>query len=241
MLLERAFSAMHDGNSSRNYVNPAALARGEQGAAWKKVSGNLPTSFLTFQERDILIKYLESGMKEMSPTKRWRELRNRALVATFLGAGLKVSEATALTVGCMAQTDPDGWLEIAVFESKYSRRVLPAPFAVRLLRDWTAERTAKSELTRGSGNQSELLFPAQKCGGRMTSIPPFRITAAIVRASGLSDAREERLSPQTMRNSFIAECFESGHTTREVALALGFATILTAERLKQAWAQWKER
>lgn len=241
MLLERVFSVMHDGNSSPNYVNPAALARGEQGAAWKKVRGNLPTSFVTSREREILIKYFESDTKGMSPTYRWRELRNRALVAMFLGAGLKVSEATALTVDCMARTDPDGCLEITVLGSRYPRLVLPAPFTVRLLEDWNAERTAKSKATRISRDQPELLFPAQKCGGRMTSITPVRITAAIICASGLSDAREERLSPQIMRNSFIAECFESGHTAREVTSALGFATILTAERWKQEWEQWKSR
>jgi hypothetical protein len=38
----------------------------------------------------------------------------------------------------------------------------------------------------------------------------------------------------------MAELFESGHTTREVASALGFETILTAERMKHAWQQWKD-
>ena len=241
MLIERVFSAIDDGNSSRNYVNPATFAREAKGGAWKEVRGNLPTNFVTFQDRDILIKYLESVMKETSPLRRWRELRNRALVATFLGAGLKVSEATALTVDCMAHTDPEGWLEVPVFGSKYSRRVLPAPFAVRLLTGWATERLVNSKFTSDSDTQPELLFPAQKCGGRMTSITPVRITTEIVRASGLSDARSERFSPQILRNGYIGECFESGQTTREVASALGFATIVTAERMKLAWERWKDR
>lgn len=239
-LLERVFAAIHDGNPPTGYVNPAALEYQEPGAEWTRVAGNLPTSFLTPAERGVLIRYLQSPMDKMAPEDRWRELRNRALVATFLGAGLKVAEATGLTVHCMAETDQDAWLEIGVSGSQYSRRVLPAPFAVRILKHWMAERMTGLELTLDGGDQSEFLFPAHQCGGRLHPITPLRNTALIVCASGLSDSRTERSSPQTLRNSFMAELFESGHTAREVASALGFETILTAERMKHAWQQWKD-
>jgi integrase/recombinase XerC len=239
-LLERIFASIHDGNPPTGYVNPAAFEHPETETEWTRVAGNLPTSFLTPAERGILIRYLESSMEEMAPDDRWRELRNRALVATFLGAGLKVAEATGLTVHCMAETDQDGWLEIGMRGSQYLRRVLPAPFAVRILRHWMIERMAGLELARDGGDQSEFLFPSHQRGGRLHPVTPLRNTALIVCASGLSDSRAERSSPQTLRNSFMAELFESGHTTREVASALGFETILTAERMKHAWQQWKD-
>ena len=103
-----------------------------------------------------------------------------------------------------------------------------------------AARMEGLELTRDGGDQSEFLFPAHQCGGRLHPVTPLRNTAVIVSASGLSDSRRGRSSPQTLRNSFVAELFESGHTTREVASVLGFETILTAERMKRAWQQWKD-
>lgn len=234
-LIERALTAMYGGKPPRGFLNPAAVAMKEVGAAWKAVEGNRPTGFLSSTEREMLIAHLLSPISAPDQISRWRELRDRTIVATFLGAGLKVSEAAGLTVSCMpAKGEP--WLQVDKKDSRYSHRTMPEPFAVGLLRRWFAERT--SGLNEG-GTQSTTLFPGQVDGGPMHSVTMLRITEAIVCASGVADVRPERASPQTMRNSFIAGMFESGASTVAVSESLGFA-LITAERMKVAWSQWKQ-
>ncbi|MEX3960125.1 tyrosine-type recombinase/integrase [Trinickia sp. EG282A] len=230
-LIERVFADMHGGKPPRGFCNPAVAAMNERGAAWKAVSGNRPMTFLHQAERAKLIACLRSPVTGDEPTECWRQLRDRAMVASFLGAGLKVAEALRLTVNCIALENVH-WINIKRPDSQFSHRTSPAPYAIDLLRRWLTERER-------SGCLGELVFPADLEGRPMHSVTALRATAALVLESGISDDRFERASPQTLRNTFAAEMFEAGESTKSVADSFGFAVILTAERMKASWQRWR--
>ena len=153
------------------------------------------------------------------------------MVATFLGAGLKVSEALRLTVNCVV-LHGEPWINLRRPDSQFSHRTQPTPFARDLLARWLAERA-------NSGCRGDLVFPAGVHGGAMHSVTALRAADVIVDASGVSEDRLERASPQTMRNSFAAGMFEAGESPKSVGESLGFAVVLTAERLKASWQSWQ--
>jgi len=69
----------------------------------------------------------------------------------------------------------------------------------------------------------------------------LRATSEQIRLAGISEARSERASPQTLRNSYAAALFDSGIAMEQVAEAMGFRQIISAQRLRGAWDSWKER
>ncbi|WP_239025385.1 tyrosine-type recombinase/integrase [Candidatus Vallotia cooleyia] len=159
----------------------------------------------------------------------WHKLRDRALVAVFLGAGLKVSQALNLTVNCI-NIGPNRLMHITTPGSRFSHQPRPEPFAQTLLARWLAERHI-------SGIKSLWVFPGSKNGRRMHSVTALRATQEIILTSGVVDKRKARTSPQTLRNSYIAALFESGQTTLAVSEVLGIE-LITAERIKKAWERW---
>ncbi|WP_425953228.1 tyrosine-type recombinase/integrase [Ralstonia pseudosolanacearum] len=230
-LIERVFDSVYRAQSP-GYTNPAALAL-RKDALWKSVKGNLPTGFLKRDERAQLIQYLQSPVIWKTETEKWRVLRDRAFVAVLFGGGLKVSEATELIVNCISF---EGTPSIAIGEkgSVFFHEPTLESFAVAPLKRWLEERALEEE------NIGNLVFPAIKDqAGPMHPVTALRVTRAIITAAGLMDDREERISPQTLRNSYIAELFESGESPLAVHFLMGFADVITAERLKVSWESWK--
>jgi hypothetical protein len=73
-------------------TNPARFIAQDGEAAWRNARDNEPTGFLTPQERALLVAHLFSPVSQLSAAQRWRERRDRALIAVFLGGGLKTGE-----------------------------------------------------------------------------------------------------------------------------------------------------
>src|ERR1700744_6018922 len=82
-------------------TNPARFIAQDGEAAWRNARDNDPTGFLSHTERTALIAQLFAPLPELSVAQRWRERRDRALIAVFLGGGIKTGEAAALTVSCI--------------------------------------------------------------------------------------------------------------------------------------------
>ncbi len=88
--------------------------------------------------RGALIAHLFSPVQALSRAQRWKERRDRALIAVFLGGGLKTGEAAALTVSCATPRSP--WITIDSADPMLVRRTRLAPFASAILDAWLAER-----------------------------------------------------------------------------------------------------
>ena len=122
-LIERVFIDIHACTQQSRNANPAVGALRDSQATWKRVKGNQDTDFLSPPERQRIVDTLLSPV-DNAHYARWRTLRDRALVATFLGAGLKVSQALKLTVNCI-NIGPDRLMHITSPGSRFSHQ--PGP------------------------------------------------------------------------------------------------------------------
>ncbi|MFM0018270.1 tyrosine-type recombinase/integrase [Paraburkholderia azotifigens] len=213
-------------------TNPARFIAQDGEAEWRNARDNEPTGFLTIAERSALIAYLSSPVTNLTSAQRWRERRDRALIAVFLGGGIKTGEARTMSVDCVTAGSP--WVVIEASNPLFTRRTRLAPFAVSVLDAWLDERK-QAELS------GELVFPASPSGRPMHKATMLRAVDALVEAAGISRSREARASPHTLRNSFAADLFESGVEPEVVGQWLGFAQAVSANRLHRAWKTWNEQ
>lgn len=213
-------------------TNPARFIAQDGEAAWRNARDNEPTGFLNSNERASLIAHLFSSVSGLSAAQRWRERRDRALIAVFLGGGLKTGEARVLTVSCVNVGSP--WVTIDSPNPTMVRRTRLSPFAIAVLDAWLVERRL-SELA------GDLVFPASPSGRPMHKATMLRSVDALIEAAGFADSRESRASPQTLRNTFAADLFETGVAPELVGQWLGFMQPISANRLYRAWKTWTEQ
>ncbi|HTH60622.1 MAG TPA: tyrosine-type recombinase/integrase [Paraburkholderia sp.] len=213
-------------------TNPARFIAQDGEAAWRNAKDNAPTGFLSPSERATLIAYLRSPLNDASAARRWRLRRDRALIAVFLGGGLKTGDAIALSLDCVAPHSP--WVTIEAANPVFTRTTRLAPFAIDVLDAWLEER-------RVAGLPGTLVFPGSPSGRPMHKATILRAVDALLEAAGLADSRAERASPQTLRNTFAAELFEQDVLPDTVGQWLGFLQPISAGRLHRAWQIWAER
>ena len=226
-LIERVLDHVREIESAS--TNPARFIAQDGEAAWRNARDNEPTGFLTNGERALLVAHLFSPVTDLSSAQRWRERRDRALIAVFLGGGLKTGEARTLTVSCVSVGSP--WVVVDSPNPLLTRRTRLSPFAVAVLDAWLAER----RLSELAGN---LLFPASPSGRPMHKATMLRSVDALIETAGFAGSRESRASPQTLRNTFAADLFEAGVDPEQVGRWLGFAQPVSANRLHRAWKMW---
>jgi len=210
-------------------TNPARFIAQDGDAPWRDARENEPTGFLAHGERAALIRYLFSPIGNLPAGQRWRERRDRALVGAFLGAGVKTGEAAVLTVSNYSWNQP--WLTVEATNPEINRETRLAPFAIALLDHWISER----KTARLLGN---LLFPSTPSGRPMHKATMLRAIDAVIEAAGIANSRTARASPQTLRNTFAADLFESGTAPERVGQWLGFQQQISAHRLHRAWQNW---
>lgn len=227
-LIERAFDQIR--RAQLGTANPARGAALVIDAEWKKTKANDPTSFLTVVERTSMIMALAQPLEsELSGTNLWREARDRALTAMFLGCGLKLAEATTLPLRTVDVGHE--WVIIVSADGKYSRRIRMIEQLKPALHAWLTIRAQAK--TRG-----DRVFPATAKGEPMHKATMLRsINDQVVRA-GLDRARDDKISPQVLRNTFAAILFDSGESADLVSERLGLAQVRSAVRLADAWLAW---
>jgi integrase len=213
-------------------TNPARFIAQDGEAAWRNARENEPTGFLDTTERATILAQLFAPLEEQSAAKRWRECRDRALVAVFLGGGLKTGDAIALTLDCVQAGSE--WLTIEADNPLFTRATRLAPFAVDVIGAWLEAR-------RQAGLPGQLVFPGSPSGRPMHKATVLRAVDAIVEASGVAQHRAERASPQTLRNTYAADLFERGVSAEQVGQWLGFLQPISAGRLHRSWRLWAER
>lgn len=211
-------------------TNPARFIAQDGEATWRHARDNEPTGFLTPAERAKLLAYLFSPIG-VSGSAYWKERRDRALVAAFLGAGVKTGEARVLTISCINTSGTS--LHIPSTHPDFARETHLASFAIALLEAWLVER--KRQNIAG-----DLVFPASHAGRPMHKATMLRAIDAIVESAGLASSRTARASPQTLRNTYAAELFEHDVPPERVCKWLGFVRPISSNRLHRAWKNWRE-
>jgi integrase/recombinase XerD len=197
-------------------VNPS------EGVARPKVPKNLPRPLSVPEVEAILSAPSEGDVVG---------LRDRAILETLYGAGLRVSELVALDVDDVDLDDGS----VRVMGKGSKERVVPlGTMAGRAVAGYLTR--ARPDLARAASGPA--LFLNQR-GGRLTRQGATQI---LKRAAGLAGV-QKRVTPHTLRHSFATHLLEGGADVRVVQELLGHATLsttqiytlVTGERLREEY------
>ncbi len=145
-------------------------------------------------------------------------LRDRALVALWYGAGLRVSEAVGLSLSGLHL---DAGL-IRVRGKGDKERIVPlGTSAVAIIEAYLADDRPR----RLKGRTSDFLFPGRGKTGALTRQAAFCVLRRLALAAGLPS----QISPHTLRHAFATHLVQGGADLRSVQTLLGHADLKTTE------------
>lgn len=147
--------------------------------------------------------------------------RDRAILETLYGAGLRITELVDLDVD---DVDLDeGSLLVRSGKGSKSRRVPVGRAARKALGDYLTV-TRPALVQRAATHPRGALFLNAR-GGRLSRQGCWKILKQHVRAAGL----EGRVSPHTLRHSFATHMLDGGADIRVVQELLGHASLATTQ------------
>lgn len=193
-----------------------------QGVARPKVPRNLPHPLTVEEVRGIL---------EVTNQPDPAGLRDRAILETLYGAGLRISELVGLDVDDVDREQ--GSMRVLGKGSK--ERIVPlGSFALDAIDAYLVG--GRPSLARPASRGA--LFLNQR-GGRLTRQGVAKILKRSAAAAGL----RTRVTPHTLRHSFATHLLEGGADVRVVQELLGHAslattqiyTLVTGERLREEY------
>lgn len=169
---------------------------------------HLPNT-LTVNEINSLIEAIPPGPAA---------LRNRAIIETLYGCGLRVSELVDLTLDKVYLAE--GYVMVTGKGSK--ERVVPiSPIAAELIREYAAGPRGDIMPRRGEEN---IVFLNNR-GTRLTRQMIFTIIRRLALGAGIV----KTISPHTLRHSFATHLLEGGANLRAIQQMLGHESIATTE------------
>lgn len=142
--------------------------------------------------------------------------RDRAMLETLYGLGLRVSELVSLRISNI-------WTEqgfVSVIGKGDKQRLVPLGGMARdAIRDYLEVRGPAADR-----ESSDILF-LNRFGRALTRIAVFKMIKAYAVKAGIS----KEISPHTLRHSFATHLIENGADLRAVQEMLGHESILTTE------------
>lgn len=174
-----------------------------------KLGRHLP-DVLSVEEIDAMIDAIDMSTPE--------GIRNRAIIETLYGCGLRVSELTALRISQVYADD-----EYVVVEGKGNKqRLVPiSQEALARIADYIEE--VRSRMTVKPGNE-DILFLNRR-GKALTRVMVFYIVKNLCALVGI----KKTVSPHTLRHSFATHLLEGGANLRAIQQMLGHESIVTTE------------
>jgi integrase/recombinase XerD len=173
-----------------------------------KIGRKLP-EVLSIGEIDAMIAAIDLSTKEGQ--------RNKAIVETLYGSGLRVSELVGLQLSKIYRDE--GYMLV---DGKGNRqRLVPlSPQSQKQIELWMSDRNV---LNIKSGNEDYLFL--NKHGSHLTRAMIFRIVKDLAALSGI----RKNVSPHTFRHSFATHLLENGANLRAIQQLLGHESITTTE------------
>lgn len=142
--------------------------------------------------------------------------RDRAMLETLYGLGLRVSELVSLRISSI-------WTEqgfVSVIGKGDKQRLVPLGGMARdAIRDYLEVRGPAEDR-----ESSDILF-LNRFGRALTRVAVFKMIKAYAMKAGIS----KEISPHTLRHSFATHLIENGADLRAVQEMLGHESILTTE------------
>lgn len=144
--------------------------------------------------------------------------RDRAIIETLYGCGLRVSELTGLEMSKVYADD--GYLVVRGKGNK-ERMVPMSEVSVDEIVNYIEEYRSGLEVKAGCDN---ILFLNRR-GGRLTRIRIFQIIKDLAATAGI----RKNISPHTLRHSFATHLLEGGANLRAIQQMLGHESITTTQ------------
>lgn len=144
--------------------------------------------------------------------------RDRAIIETLYGCGLRVSELTGLLISNLKFND--GFIRV-VGKGNKERLVPVGNAAIRYNNIYINEFRRKSKPVKGFENTLYL----NRFGKSLSRISVFNIIKSLAISAGI----QKIISPHTLRHSFATHLVEGGADLRAVQEMLGHESITTTE------------
>ena len=165
---------------------------------------------LTLSEIDALIAAIDPDSAEAD--------RNRAIMETLYGCGLRVSELTNLEIGRI--NFAEGFITVLGKGSK--ERIVPmSPVAADRIQEYLHGSRTEVKIKPG---EEGILFLNRR-GHRLTRQMIFTIVRRLAEAAGVT----KTISPHTMRHSFATHLLEGGANLLSIQQMLGHESVATTE------------
>lgn len=165
---------------------------------------------LSVDEIDAMIASIDPQAREA--------VRDRALMETLYGCGLRVSELIGLQISRLNLAE--GYLRVVGKGSK-ERLVPMAQVTADALDQWLKER----ERGKISPGCQDFVFLAPRTGSPITRVRVFKIVKALAEKAGIT----REVSPHTLRHSFASHLLEGGANLRTIQQMLGHESLTTTE------------
>ena len=144
-------------------------------------------------------------------------IRNRAIMETLYGSGLRVSELIGVEISRLYLDE--GYIIVRGKGDK--ERVAPlSPVAADAIADWLAVRDEFDPV----GTDANILF-LNRSGRQLTRQMIFTIVRRLADAAGIT----KTISPHTLRHSFATHLLEGGANLRAIQMMLGHESITTTQ------------
>jgi integrase/recombinase XerD len=185
-----------------------ASANPAEGVVRPKVPKNLPHP-LTVGEVDAILAAPEEGTLS--------GIRDRAILETIYGAGLRISELVGLDVDDVDLEEGS----VRVMGKGSKERVVPlGRFAVAAVNSYLSR--VRPDL---AGPRSGAALFLNRRGGRLTRQGAAQVLKAAASRAGL----KKHVTPHTLRHSFATHLLEGGADVRVVQELLGHASLSTTQ------------
>jgi len=174
-----------------------------------KTGRKLPDT-LSLEEIDALIEIIDLSTNEGE--------RNRAMLETLYGCGLRVSELISLKISDLYFDE--GFIKITGKGNK-ERFVPIGPLTQKYINLYRNVVRCNLNIKKGA---EDTLFLNRR-GGQLTRAMIFTIIKDLAQKVGL----KKSISPHTLRHSFATHLLENGADLRSIQLMLGHESITTTE------------
>lgn len=165
---------------------------------------------------DVLSVEEVTGIIESVDTSSWQGLRDRAILETLYGCGLRVSEAVGLTISGLYFDE--GFVRIIGKGNK--ERIVPlGEMATEALKNYLAVRPVPAEPAA-----DDLVF-LNRFGKSLSRVSMFKMIKTRTLLAGI----RKDISPHTFRHSFATHLIENGADLRVVQEMLGHESVVTTE------------
>lgn len=173
-----------------------------------KVGMYLP-EVLSLDEIDAMIAAIDPAKEEAT--------RNRAIIETLYGCGLRVSELVNLEISRVFMTE--GYL-IVTGKGNKERMVPMSQNSVDEINAYVADR----QMLDIKPGEENILFLNRR-GHRLTRQMIFTLVRQLAEAAGINRV----ISPHTLRHSFATHLLEGGANLRAIQMMLGHENLSTTQ------------